>query len=77
MAIGNYELLLDKISKQSGVDVSELERKIEAKRSKLSGLISKDGAAQILAAELGVSFENQRMTIAELSPGMKRVRVVG
>ena len=75
--MGNYDILVDKIAKQSGVDRTEIERKIEGKRSKLSGLISKEGAAQIIAAELGVSFENQRVAIDEIMPGMKKVRIVG
>jgi len=77
MVMGNYDLLVDKIAKQSGVDRGEIERKIEGKRAKLSGLISKEGAAQIIAAELGVSFENQRSTINEIMSGMKKVRIVG
>jgi len=73
----NYNSLLERISGSSGVSIEEIERKIEAKRAKLSGLISKEGAAQIVAAELGVSFENQRMKISELLHGMKRVNVIG
>ena len=48
--------LIDIISKKSGISKKEIERKIEAKRTRLSGLISKDGAAQIIAAELGIKF---------------------
>jgi replication factor A1 len=73
----NYELLVEKISKLSGQPKEEIERRIEAKRAKLSGLISKEGAAQIVAAELNVSFENESMKIAELAPGMKKVNLVG
>ena len=53
----SYEKLIDKISKTSGLELTEIERRIEAKRAKLSGLISKEGAAQVIAAELGVSFD--------------------
>ena len=55
----NYDVLLDKIAGASGVSREEIERKVEAKKAKLSGLISREGAAQIIAAELGVSFEDQ------------------
>lgn len=75
--MSNYERLLERISKASGVDVEEIARKIEAKRAKLSGLVSKEGAAQIVAAELGISFENERMKISELVQGMKRANIVG
>jgi len=72
-----YELLVDKIAKLSGLTKEEIERRIEAKKAKLSGLISREGAAQIVAAELNVSFENESMKIAELAPGMKKVNLVG
>ena len=73
----NYELLIERISKASGLAIDEVVRKVEAKKAKLSGLISKEGAAQIIAAELGVSFENQDMKINELLPGMKKVNMIG
>lgn len=72
-----YELLVDKIARLSGLTKEEIERRIEAKRAKLSGLISKEGAAQIIAAELNVSFENESMKISELAPGMKKVNLIG
>ncbi|MCH7567881.1 MAG: DUF2240 family protein [Nanoarchaeota archaeon] len=73
----NYDKLVERISKSSGISLEEIERKIEAKRAKLSGLISKEGAAQIVAAELGISFDNERLKISELVHGMKRINVVG
>lgn len=73
----NYDLLIERISKASGVDIPEIERRVEAKKAKLSGLISKEGAAQIIAAELGVSFENQNLKICELMSGMKKANIYG
>jgi replication factor A1 len=73
----NYYLLIDRIAKATNIEKDEIERKVEAKKAKLSGLISKEGAAQIIAAELGVSFENQDVKISELMPGMRKVNVVG
>lgn len=73
----SYSQLIERIANSSGIDVGEIDRRVEAKRAKLSGLISREGAAQIIAAELGISFENQRMKIGELNEGMKRARVVG
>ena len=52
MTDGNYERILDKIARISGLGRGELEQRIAAKRSKLSGLISPEGAAQVVAAEL-------------------------
>ena len=73
----NYEKLLDRISKSSGLEKEEIERKVEAKKAKLSGLISKEGAAQIVAAELGINFDLERMKISELVEGMKKANVLG
>ncbi len=72
----NYEQLVDRIAKEAGLDKTEIDRKVEAKRAKLSGLISKEGAAQVVAAELGISFEKQKMKITELVQGMRGVNVV-
>jgi replication factor A1 len=73
----NYERIIEKISKKSNLDKEEIERRIEAKRAKLSGLISKEGAAQIIAAELGISFDNEKLKIEELLPGMRKVNTFG
>lgn len=77
MAQSNYERILEKISKLSGLGKEEIETKIKDKRSKLSGLISKEGAAQVIASELGISFEGERLKIDELLPGMRKVNVIG
>jgi len=73
----NYEQLIEKISRASGLSIEEINRKIEAKRAKLSGLISREGAAQIVSAELGINFEKEKVKINEIVSGMKKVNVVG
>jgi len=75
--LGNYERVLEKIAGFSGLEKEEIERRVEAKRAKLSGLISQEGAAQIVAAELGINFDDQKLKIDELLPGMRKVNVVG
>lgn len=77
MLQGNYDQIIKLISEQSNLPVEEIERKIEARRAKLSGLISKEGAAQIIASELGINFEKQKMKISSLLSGMKRINIVG
>lgn len=74
---GNYEKLLDRISRVSGLEREEIDRKVNAKQAKLSGLISKEGALQIIAAELGVNFDNEKFKIDELVYGLKKVNIVG
>jgi replication factor A1 len=73
----NYNLLIERIAKASNLGKEEIEKKVEEKKAKLSGLISKEGAAQIIAAELGVNFEDQELKISELVPGMRKVNVIG
>jgi len=73
----NYDLLIEKIALLSGLEKEEIERRVEVKKQKLSGLISKEGAAQIIAAELRISFEEADLTISELIPGLKKVNLIG
>ncbi|MBX4211915.1 hypothetical protein KW787_00465 [Candidatus Pacearchaeota archaeon] len=73
----NYLQLVERIASASHLTADEIERKVEAKRAKLSGLVSKEGAAQIVAAELGINFDKERMKISELVQGMKRANIVG
>ncbi len=75
--IQNYEKLADRISKASGKQREEIDRLVEAKRAKLSGLISREGAAQIVASELGINFEKERMKVNELVSGMKKINILG
>jgi len=77
MIPGSYEQILERISKNSGTSMEDLERQIEAKRVKLSGLISKEGAAQIVASELGISFDKEKMKISLLLNGMRKINIVG
>jgi len=77
MIEGNYDKIIEKLSKSSGLEKEEIERRIEAKRAKLAGLISKEGAAQVIAAELGLSFDNEKLKINELLSGMRKVNVIG
>ena len=71
----NYEKLVSRISAHSGLTQEEIERRVEAKRAKLSGLISKEGAAQVIAAELGINFDNQKVKIVELFKGMRKASI--
>jgi ssDNA-binding replication factor A large subunit len=73
----NCNRLVEFIANSSGVSPEEVERKIEAKRAKLSGLISREGAAQVIAAELGVNFDKQIVKIVHLVPGMRKINLIG
>lgn len=70
-----YRLLLERIAGAAKLTFEEIERKVEGKRAKLSGLVSREGAAHIVAAELGVNFDREKFTIAELGT-VKRANFV-
>ena len=75
-----YDDILTKIEASSGLDRASLEAKIKAKCEQLSGLISKEGAAHIVANELGVKlFEKVtgKITIKDMLPGMRDLELVG
>ena len=77
MIKATYEQLIDRIAHLSDLSKEEIERRVEAKRAKLSGLISNLGAAQVVAAELGISFEKQKFKIIDMLIGMKKIQVIG
>ncbi|MCX8193814.1 MAG: DUF2240 family protein, partial [Candidatus Pacearchaeota archaeon] len=77
MIKATFEQLVERIAKLSGLTQDEILRRVEAKKAKLSGLISDEGAVQVVAAELGISFEKQKYKIVDLLIGMKKVQVVG
>ena len=75
--IQDYTKLVERISKHSGKEAEEIMRLVEAKRAKLSGLISREGAAQIVAAELGINFEKEKVKVNEIMQGIKKVNILG
>lgn len=69
----------ERISQKAGLSEEEINQKIKAKLKQLSGLISEEGAAHILANELGVKlFEiGEKLQIKNILPGMRNVDVIG
>jgi len=74
---GKYEKIIERISNSSKISIEEIERKVENKRAKLSYLVSKEGAAQIVAAELGVNLDQEKIKLSEITEGWKRINVIG
>ena len=75
-----YEEILLKINEKTSIPVSELEERVDKKLKQLSGLISKEGAAHIIANELGVKiFEalSGKLQIKNILSGMRDVETVG
>ncbi|MDO8511424.1 MAG: OB-fold nucleic acid binding domain-containing protein, partial [Nanoarchaeota archaeon] len=69
-----------KILDSGKVKSDELEQKLKAKINELSGLISEEGAAHIIANELGVeivSTSQKKLKIKEIYAGMRNVTTAG
>lgn len=72
--------LKEKILASNKITPRELEQKIKDKINELSGLISEEGAAHILANELGIQVYNSlqdKMKIKELYAGMRNISTAG
>ena len=75
-----YEEIILKINESTKMNSSEIEERIEKKMKQLAGLISKEGAAHIVANELGVKiFEplSGRLQIKNILNGMRDVETMG
>ena len=75
-----YEEIILKINEKTQMSVSEIEDRIEKKLKQLSGLISREGAAHIVANELGVKvFEplSGKLQIKNILTGMRDVETIG
>lgn len=76
-----YEAIINKICEEKKIPREDVEIKIKEKLNQLSDLISKDGAAHIVANELGVKvYDNtsalKKVTIQELNPVFKNIEMV-
>jgi replication factor A1 len=75
-----YEQIIEKIKNEGKISESEITEKINEKMKQLSGLISKEGAAHIVANELGIKlFESfsGKLQIKNILAGLRNVETVG
>ncbi len=73
------ETVLTKL-KENGLSDEEIETKIKQKMDQLSGLISREGAAHIIANEMGIKLVEKtsgRLKIKDIMSGMRSVEAVG
>lgn len=79
MQLGHDEII-KKLIEKTGKSQAELEARIKEKMDQLAGLISKDGAAHIVANELSVNlFEDvtSKVKINKIIAGMRNLEIVG
>src|SRR3989338_1785401 len=72
--------IIEKIKEKSALTEEEINSRIKQKMEQLSGLISEEGAAHIIANELGIKlFEavSGKLQIKNILAGMRDVEVTG
>lgn len=75
-----YDEIVLKIEAKTGLNQAEIQKKIDEKLQQLYGLVSKEGAAHIIANELGVKlFEatTGKLDVKSLLAGMRNVELHG
>jgi len=75
-----YEKIVEEIKKKSNLDEAEITDKIDRKLKQLSGLISREGAAHIIANELGIRLIEKasgKLDIKNVLQGMRDVETAG
>jgi len=75
-----FEDIVSKIKEKGNLTEEEINSKIQEKTKQLSGLISKEGAAHIIANELGIKlFEDLsgKLQVKNILAGMRDVETVG
>lgn len=72
------DAVLQRITATTGVNSDELEKRIVDKQRELSGLVSREGAAYIIAKEFGLDLFNKpkrRVEVKSMVPGLKNVSI--
>ena len=76
----SYDLIVSKIADATKLSLGDIEKKVAAKLAELQDLISREGAAHIVANELGVQLFDSApkvLKIKDISPGMNAVTLTG
>lgn len=75
-----YEHIVEKIKTSANISEEEISERINAKMKQLSGLISKEGAAHIIANELGIKLFDSftgKLQIKNIISGLRSVETLG
>jgi replication factor A1 len=78
----SFDEAVTRIHQETGLPVAEIQSRVQAKLQQLSGLISRDGAAHILANELGVQLArpaaaNAQVKIQDIGLQSRNITVIG
>jgi replication factor A1 len=74
-----FDVMASKIVEEAGISREELDKRVNKKLEQLSGLISREGAAHIIANELGINLLEAKglLKIKDLVAGLKGVTING
>jgi len=75
-----YDQIIERIIKEADISKEDIDGKINDKMKQLSGLISKEGAAHIVANELGIKLFDAftgKLQIKNIVAGLRNVETVG
>jgi len=76
-----YDEIKKRIRDEKGLTDEEIEQKVKQKLDQLSGLVSNEGAAHIIANELGVKVfpdvQKKRYKVKEIMAGLRGIELVG
>ena len=75
-----YDQIVERIKKEANISETEINEKIDAKMKQLSGLISREGAAHIVANESGIKLFDSfsgKLQIKNVLSGLRNVETVG
>ena len=78
----SYEQILERLKSKSEISEQEIDSRIKEKIESFNGLVSKEGAALILANELGIKIietpsEPSKLKINQLLSGMQSIDILG
>ncbi len=77
----SYDEIVKKIKENSNLSDEDILKKVKEKQDKLSGLLSKEGAAHIIANEFGIKIfedvEERKLKVKDLIGGLRGVELVG
>jgi len=76
----DYDTLIEKVIEKTGLTNEDVQRKILDKQQELSNLVSKEGAAYIIAKELGLDLfpkVKRRLEIKNVLPKIRNLKLSG
>lgn len=76
----SYDEIVEKIQSEKGISKDDIERMVEDKMKQLADLVSREGAAHIIANQLGVKIfeevEKRELKVKDIFAGMTSVNIL-